>query len=154
MESFDPLFLVIHVVCGSILAVVVVVMQTVFAPALANITAGNEKNSAMNVIKTRLHTTIDIVIILQIVTAMYLLHARSHLIGQNPILMVKAGFGILALGTAGYLHFYLRGKKMRTKQAGDMALFASLSARSFWLEKIVLVCAPTAYFIAVYFNHG
>jgi hypothetical protein len=129
-------------------------MQTVFAPALSNIAAGEAKNNAMNVIKTRLHTAIDIVIILQIITAMYLLHARSQMIAHNPLLMAKAGFGIVALGTAGYLHFYLRGKKIRTKQAGDMPLFSSLSARSLWLEKVVLLCAPIAYLIAVYFNHG
>jgi len=138
---------------GTILVMTLVLMQLVVAPAMSKISNGEEKQLAAGVIQGRWHPVVDAAIIVQSLTAVYLMVTRWELIGQEHILHVKVTFGITALVMANLLHFYYRGKKRRLKTAGEMERLAVLSKRTATMEKVTLVTAAVTWLLAVTFNH-
>lgn len=153
MENIDSFILFLHVVVGAIFAITVTVVQLVVGPAMSKIPAGADKLKAVAVIQGRARPAMDIAIILQTLTATYLLITRWDMIGGSVYLHIKVSLGIIALVMANLLHFYWRGKKVRLKAEGKIEQFKALAARTLSFEKVVLVTAPAAFLMGVAFNH-
>ncbi|VAX20608.1 hypothetical protein MNBD_NITROSPINAE04-2543 [hydrothermal vent metagenome] len=153
MENIDGFIVFLHVVVGAIFAITVTVVQLVVAPAMKQIPAGEGKLKAVAVIQGRAARAMDIAIILQSLTAVYLLITRWEMISASAYLHVKISLGIIALVTANLLHFYWRGKKARLKAEGKMDEFKALAGRTLFFEKVVLVTAPATFLMGVAFNH-
>ncbi|VAX21921.1 hypothetical protein MNBD_NITROSPINAE03-48 [hydrothermal vent metagenome] len=153
MENIDSFMVFLHVVVGAIFAITVTVVQLVVGPAMARIPAGEGKLRAVAVIQGRAARAMDIAIILQSLTAIYLLITRWEMISASSYLHVKISLGIIALVTANLLHFYWRGKKQRLKAEGKMDEFKALAGRTLFFEKVVLVTAPATFLMGVAFNH-
>ena len=149
----DHLLFTIHALAGAAFGVMVLAMQLVVNPAMAKIPAGEPKNLAAAVIGSRARVAVDILIVLQTLTAMYLLHARWAMIAASPWLMAKVTAGATALALANLLHFYWRGKKLRLKAAGKTEEFNALSAFTMKMEKIVLMTVPAAWIMGVLWSH-
>ena len=153
MISADSAIFTIHVLAGAAFGVTVPLMQLVVNPAMAKIPAGEPKALAAAVIQSRARVAVDIIILIQILTALYLLAARWSMIGQSPWLMAKITLGATALVIAGLLHFYWRGKKTRLKAQGKDEEFSALSAWTMKMEKIVLVTVPATWIMGVIWSH-
>ncbi len=153
MESVDSFIVLIHVIVGAVFAIGVAFMQTITGPAMSRIPAGEDKMKAAAIIQGRAQPAMDTAIIVQSLTAIYLLVTRWDMIGASVFFLVKISFGIIALVTANLLHFHWRGKKRRLKAAGKTDEFKNLSARTLKFEKLVLVTAPLAFILGVVFNH-
>jgi len=142
-----------HVISGTILVMTLVIMQLVIGPAMARLTNGDEKKSAVSVIQRRWHPVVDAVIIVQSVTALYFLVTRWQIIGTTPILHFKVTFGIIALVCANALHFYYRGFKRRLSATGQKERLARINKLTRYMEKVVLVTGVSAFLLGVIFNH-
>jgi len=153
MENIDSFILFLHVVVGAIFAITVTVVQLVVGPAMKQIPAGAEKLKAVAILQGRVQPAMDTAIILQSLTAIYLLITRWEVISASAYLHVKISLGIIALVTANLLHFYWRGKKVRLKAEGKMDQFKALAGRTLLFEKVVLVTAPATFLMGVAFNH-
>jgi len=153
MESVDSFIVFLHIVVGAIFAITVTVVQLVVGPAMARIPAGDDKLKAAAVIQGRARPAMDIAIILQTLTAIYLLVTRWDMIGASVYLHIKISLGIIALVIANLLHFYWRGKKVRLKAEGRIEEFKALAGRALLFEKVVLVTAPATFLMGVAFNH-
>ncbi|MDH5637252.1 MAG: hypothetical protein OEZ04_02040 [Nitrospinota bacterium] len=151
--SLDSLVTTIHVLGGATFAVTATLMQTVVGPAMARIPAGAPKAEAAGVIQSRARLAMDIIIVIQSVTAVYLLFTRWEMISASGWLMAKITFGAVALTMALLLHFYWRGKKARLKAAGETVRFEALSSWTLKMEKVVLVAAPAAFIMGVILGH-
>ncbi len=149
----DSLIVYIHIVCGMLFGVTLIIMQLVTGPAMGKIKPGEDKEQAVAIIQGRAHITMDIVIVIQSITVIYLLITRWDMIGANLTLHIKSTLGITALVLANLLHFYWRGKKRRLKAEGAMEQFQALSRRTMNIERVVLVCAALTILLAVGFNH-
>lgn len=150
----DSLFVVAHLVAGAILAVIAPVMQLAVGPGLKKIPGSPEKEVGVAHLKKRVQRTQDLVIVVMLVTVAYLLHSRWEMIAGNHLLETKILFGGAALLVASFMHFFYRAKKERVKASGDMERFKKMNALSQKLEKVVLVGAPTAFLLGVWFGHG
>ncbi|HEB71518.1 MAG TPA: hypothetical protein ENI77_02740 [Nitrospirae bacterium] len=153
MEGIDSFILFLHVIAGAIFAITVTVVQLVVGPAMKQIPAGAEKLKAVAILQGRVQPAMDTAIILQSLTAIYLLITRWEMISASAYLHVKISMGIIALVTANLLHFYWRGKKVRLKAEGKMDQFKALAGRTLLFEKVVLVTAPATFLMGVAFNH-
>ncbi len=153
MENIDSFILFLHVIAGAIFAITVTVVQLVVGPAMKQIPAGAEKLKAVAILQGRVQPAMDTAIILQSLTAIYLLITRWEMISASAYLHVKISMGIIALVTANLLHFYWRGKKVRLKAEGKMDQFKALAGRTLFFEKVVLVTAPATFLMGVAFNH-
>jgi len=149
----DSLALIIHIAVGAVFGVTIVLMQTTVGPAMARIPAGGPKSQAAAIIQGRARLAMDIAIIIQTATAVYLAVTRWGMIGQSPLLMTKVTFGIMALAAANLLHFYWRGKKARLKAAGRTEEFEALSSFTLKMEKIPLVTAPVTLILGIAWGH-
>lgn len=153
METIDSFILFLHIVVGAIFAITVMVVQLVVGPAMSRIPAGDDKQKAAAVIQNRARRAMDVAIILQSLTATYLLITRWDMIGASVYLHIKVSLGIITLVIANLLHFYWRGKKLRLKAEEKMDEFKALAARTLTFEKVILVTAPATFLMGVAFNH-
>jgi hypothetical protein len=153
MENVDSFILFVHIVVGAIFAITVTVVQTVVGPAMSKIPAGDDKLKAVAIIQSRARPAMDIAIILQTLTAIYLLITRWDMIGDSVYMHIKVSLGIIALVIANLLHFYWRGKKMRLKAEEKTDQFNKLAARMLQFEKVILFTAPIVFLMGVAFNH-
>ncbi|MDH5508789.1 MAG: hypothetical protein OEZ32_00350 [Nitrospinota bacterium] len=151
--SLDSLVTTLHILGGAAFAVTVALMQTVLGPAMARIPAGERKTEAVAIIQGRARLAMDIVIVIQSLTAAYLLLTRWEMISASLWLMTKISIGTVALATALLLHFYWRGKKARLKAAGEAQRFEALSSWTLKMEGVVLAAAPTAFIMGVILGH-
>lgn len=142
-----------HVIAGIILVMTLVIMQLVVGPAIARLPNGEDKKSVLSVIQSRWHPVVDIVIIIQSITALYFLVTRWRVIGASPILHFKVTFGIIALVCANALHFYYRGFKRKLSATNQKERLASVSKLTRYMEKVVLVTGGAAFLLGVTFNH-
>lgn len=151
--TLDSIITVVHILGGAAFAVTIILMQTVVSPAMAKIPAGQPKAMAAEIIQGRARLAMDIVILLQSATALYLLATKWNMIWASFWLGAKVAAGATALFTASLLHFYWRGKKARLKQAGETGKFEALSAFTLKMEKVALVLAPTAFVMGIIWGH-
>ncbi len=150
----DSLVVVVHVIAGAFLAVTAPTMQLAIGPGLKRIPPSPEKEAGVGFFKKRIQTTQDVVIAVMLLTVGYMIHSRWQMIAGNHLLETKILFGGSALLVASFLHFYYRAKKERVKAAGDNEGLARMNALSAKLEKVVLIGAPTAFVLGVWFGHG
>jgi len=149
----DEVVVFIHVICGAAFVVTMAMMQLVVGPAMSRLPASEDKLKVVAVIQGRAQPAMDIVIIILIVTAAYLVTSKWALVAANHWLHIKLSFGAFALTLAALLHFYWRGKKKRLKTEGLTEQFQALSKRTMTLEKVVLVTAWITFLMGVAFNH-
>lgn len=150
----DSLVVVIHIIAGAFLAIIAPTMQLAIGPGLKKMPPSPGKEAGVAFLKKRVQTTQDVVIVVMLLTVGHLLHSRWEMIGGNHLLETKILFGGAALVVAAFLHFYYRGKKERVKASGDADGFARMNALSAKLEKVVLIGAPTAFLLGVWFGHS
>ena len=128
-------------------------MQLIVGPAVSVLPDSKDKKNLTDKLKKRRIPVMDGAIIVQILTAMYLVYSRWNMIISEPIMRVKALFGAIALTLAFLTHFYYRNKKNQLEKAGEQAALSLLNKRTKVMEKAVLVCGFIAYILGIYFNH-
>ena len=153
VHPMDSTIVFIHILAGTILVSMSSIMQLIVGPAISHLSEGADKKQVNEKLKNKRNPIMDTAIIIQIVTALYLLHSRVNMILSEPIMIVKAVSGIIALSLAFSAHFYFRNKKIKLQQAGFTEEFKSLNEKTRIIEKLVLVFAMLAFILGVYFNH-
>ena len=148
------LALFIHIIGGVILVMTLVIMQLIVSPALSKLPPGPEKQSAAMVIQVRWHPVVDVVIITQTVTAIYLIVYQLDWLTESLLLQVKVTFGIVTLLFANLLHFYFRGKKRRLKAEGKTEKFQKAVTLTGRMEKVVLAAGAATFLLALFLNHS
>ncbi len=149
----SELVTVVHMLCGAAFAVTLVIMQLGVGPAMGKILPSPGKEHAVKIIHGRIRLSTDIIIILMIATATYLLMVKQEIIFWSIWLQVKITLGGLAIIIGALLHFYWRGKKRKLKKAGKDDEHKALTKRTLMYEKVVLVLANFAWIMAVFYNH-
>jgi len=149
----DSVIIFIHVVAGTVLVSMSSIMQLIVGPAINLLPNGPEKKLVTDKLKKRRVPIMDGAIIIQILTAMYLVHARWHMIISERVMIIKGLSGIVALSLAFSAHFYFRGKKNKLQAAGKLDELNLLNKKTRFIEPLVLLFGAIAYFLGIYFNH-
>ncbi|MDH4261975.1 MAG: hypothetical protein OEV78_02910 [Spirochaetia bacterium] len=149
----DSIIVFVHIIAGTVLVSMSSIMQLIVGPAVSLLTDSNQKKLVTEKLKKRRVPVMDGAIIIQIMTAMYLVHARWNMILSEPVMRVKALSGIIALSLAFSAHFYFRNKKNKLMTAGKTAELKTLNEKTRFIEPLVLVFGAIAYVIGIYFNH-
>jgi hypothetical protein len=150
MNSFT---IFIHIIAGTILVSLSAIMQLIVGPAVSEITDAKTKTAVNDKLKKIRIPIMDSAIVIQIITAIYLLYARWNMIETETVMQIKAVTGIAALSLASLAHFYLRGKKIRLEKANMMEELGVLNKKSRVVERFVLGFAAITYLLGVYYNH-
>ncbi len=154
MESFYDIALFLHIVCGAIFAMTLIIMQVVVGPALAKLPPGEGKQAAQLVVQTRWHPLVDVVIITLTITALFLAFSRWEMIAAEHYFHLKVATGVTALTLANLLHFYFRGKKRKLKADGETEKFDKMSRLTTMMERVALVTGPFAFLMGILWNHS
>jgi len=154
MDWLMDIAIFVHVLCGVLLAMTLIIMQLVVNPAMAKIPAGDGKLQAAAVIQGRWHPVVDGAIILLTATALLFFTVRWDEIVASHILHLKVTTGIITLTAASLLHFYFRGVKKRLKANGETEKLAKVNTFTSKLEKTALIFGFLTFLSALFYNHS
>lgn len=149
----DSFIIFVHIIAGTVLVSMSAIMQLIIGPAVTSLPENKDKSAFQDKLKKRRIPVMDTAIVVQIITAMYLLRSRWNMIITEPVMRVKVVFGIIALTLAFMAHFYYRNKKNKLQAAGNKVEITAINQKTRIIEKVVLVCGSVAFFLGIYFNH-
>lgn len=149
----DELVVFLHIICGTILVITLLIMQLAIGPALAKIPGGKEKKDALAVIHRRWRPVVDIAIIILTLSALYLLFTRWIMIVSMPLFYIKLPFAVITLFLANALHFYYRRVKQKLIAQGKKERLDNVNRLTMMMERIALVTGTITFLLGISFNH-